>query len=280
MSTQRAPSAGGRARQDVEAGILAGRLLNRRRLALVAVSGGADSTCLLQALHGLGFRLAVAHLNHGLRGQAAEADAAFVEGMCDSLRVPCTMETVDVAAYQRRERLSLEDAARRLRYAFLRRTAAHIGATSIVLAHTADDQVETLLLHLIRGAGPAGLAGMKARQGDLRRPLLGVWRTSVEAWLRERGLPWRDDADNADPRFSRNRVRHELLPLMATFNPAIKTVLLREARLFAARQGRVEAEVLRRLGLRATQIEQALAGKTVIASGGRRIWTTTTEPPA
>ncbi|HUZ77944.1 MAG TPA: tRNA lysidine(34) synthetase TilS [Chloroflexota bacterium] len=244
----------------------------------MAVSGGADSTCLLHALRGLGFRLAVAHLNHGLRGDAADADAAFVQSTCDSLAVPCFIEVVDVAAYQRREHLSLEDAARRLRYDFLRRKAAQVGATSIALAHTADDQVETLLLHLIRGAGPAGLGAMKARLGDLRRPLLRVWRTDVEAWLRERSLPWREDATNADARFLRNRVRHELLPLLATFNPAIKTVLLREARLFAARQGRVEAEVLRRLGLQATQIEQALAGKTVIASGDRRICITTTKP--
>jgi tRNA(Ile)-lysidine synthase len=235
---------------------------------LVAVSGGADSLALLLALHDLGASLAVAHLDHGLR-EASAADAAFVRTTAAQLGLECVVERRDVTAYRRERKLSLEAAAREVRYTFLRETAAKLGAGAIFLGHTADDQVETLLLRLIRGAGAAGLRGMQASEGLLCRPLLAVWREDVEAYLRQKGVEWREDASNLDPRFLRNRVRHELLPLLATMNPGIKPVLLREAVILGQRQAQVEAEVLRRFGLNARQIGAALEGKPVVLKGVR-----------
>ena len=232
-------------------------------LGLVAVSGGADSVCLLHCLAASGCRLAVAHLDHAIRPES-EADAEFVRQAADRLGLPCVIERRDVPAYRRQRKLSLEAAARDVRHAFLRETAAKLGASAIFLGHTAGDQVETFLLRLIRGAGVAGLRGMQPKEELLCRPMLGIWRSEIEAWLQGQQLEWREDASNRDPRFLRNRVRHELLPLLATLNPGVKQVLLREAELLGARQDAVEAEVLRRLGLNARQIGAALDGKPVV----------------
>ena len=245
-------------------------MLPAGELGLVAVSGGADSTALLLALQQLGCRLSVAHLDHGLRAESA-ADAEWVRQLAGGLGIECVVERRDVAAYRRQHKLSPEAAAREVRHAFLRETAERLGSAAIFLGHTADDQVETFLLRLIRGAGPAGLRGMQPRDGLLCRPLLEVWRAEIEAWLRDEGCDWREDATNRDPRFLRNRVRHELLPLLASLNPGIKQVLLREARLLSDGQTAVEAEVLRRLGLNARQIGAALEGKAVVLKGGVRL---------
>jgi tRNA(Ile)-lysidine synthase len=242
-------------------------------LGVVAVSGGADSTALLLALHQLGCRLHVAHLDHGLRPESS-ADAEFVRELSERLGLPCTIERRDVAPYRGARKLSPEAAAREVRYAFLRETAEREGAGAIFVAHTADDQVETFLLRLIRGAGVAGLGGMKPKDGQLCRPLLDVWRQDLEAFLREQGQEWREDASNRDPAFLRNRVRHELLPLLASLNRGVKAVLLREAGALAGRQREIEAEAFRRLGLNARQIQSALAGKAVTIGGGIRV-----EPP-
>jgi tRNA(Ile)-lysidine synthase len=240
-------------------------------LGIVAVSGGADSVALLLALHELGCKVLVAHLNHGIRGRQADRDAAFAHDLAARLGLECVIERRDVPGYRREHHLSLEAAARAVRYGFLRSLAAERGASAIFLGHTADDQVETFLLRLLRGAGIAGLAGMQFKDDLLCRPMLGLWRSDVEHYLRDRGQEWREDPSNRDPRFLRNRVRHELLPLLASMNPGIKRVLLREAELLSARQREVEAEVLRRLGLNARQIKAALAGKPVALKGGIRL---------
>jgi tRNA(Ile)-lysidine synthase len=267
---------------------------------IVAVSGGADSAALLLALHELGYRPVVAHLDHGLRAEST-TDAEFVRQLAGRLGLPFTVERRDVAAYRREQRLaapiwphgdqggasprqtdpavrdlkarklSLETAAREVRHGFLRDVAAREGATAIFLGHTADDQVETFLLRLIRGAGVAGLGGMRPRDGVLCRPMLALWRSEIEGFLRDRGEAWREDASNRDPRFLRNRVRHELLPLLATMNPGVARVLLREAGVLARRQGDIEAEVLRRFGLSARQIETALTGEPVTLKDGWRL---------
>ncbi|MDE3076556.1 MAG: tRNA lysidine(34) synthetase TilS, partial [Chloroflexota bacterium] len=219
------------------------RMAEGGRLVVVAVSGGADSVCLLHLLTGQGCRVVVAHLNHGMRGRAGDADAAFVRELSERLGHRCVVERRDVPSLRRERALSLEEAAREARYEFLRAVAEREGAEAIFLGHTADDQVETFLMRLIRGAGLAGLSAMRSKQGILYRPLLSVWRTEVEDYLRERGLEWREDASNLDPRFFRNRVRHELMPLLVRLNPGVKEVLLRETRLLARRQGRIEAEL-------------------------------------
>lgn len=204
---------------------------------VLALSGGPDSMALLDALALLGgprgFRLVAAHLDHNLRPGSGE-DAAFCAAACRRLGVPLHVSQADVRARARREHGGLEQAARRERYAFLRAVRAQEQAAAIAVAHTRDDQAETLLLRLLRGAGTTGLGAMRLRSGDLVRPLLGTSRAAVLAHLRERSLSWREDPTNADPDHRRNRVRHELLPyLEQRFNPRARETLARTAGLLA-----------------------------------------------
>ncbi|MBE3574183.1 MAG: tRNA lysidine(34) synthetase TilS [Firmicutes bacterium] len=207
---------------------------------VVAVSGGPDSTVLLHVLWRLAsrhrWRLVAAHLNHGIRGAEAWQDAAFVASFAGQLGIPYAVGTTDVPALARREGRSLEEAARQARYAFLRRMAALYGAARIVLGHTANDQAETVLLNLIRGAGPRGLGGMAARRGNLARPLLSVWRAEILAYARHWKLPWRTDASNADVRFQRNRIRLEVLPRLRSLQPEVERHLTETAEILQAEE--------------------------------------------
>lgn len=205
---------------------------------LVGLSGGVDSVVLLHALCSLRERgrisaVMAAHLHHGLRGADADADAAFCAALCREWDVPFACGRVDVGAVAARRGLSLEMAAREERYAFLRDTAVRLGADCIAVAHHMDDQAETLLLHLLRGSGLAGLAGMRPRMGTLVRPLLGVRRSEIEAYAQAHGLAFRTDATNASDAMTRNRIRHELLPLLGSFNPQIVERLCATAALLA-----------------------------------------------
>ena len=200
---------------------------------IVAVSGGPDSIVLLHGLNQLKstwrLTLHVAHVDHGLRKESPE-DAAFVEALASQWKLPVTIERRDVSAMCRQYGWSLEDGARRVRYQCLVQVAKQQSASHIAVAHTADDQAETVLMRLIRGTGLRGLGAMvpMRRLGDfwLIRPLLEIWREEIEAFLRERGLSACQDASNADHRFVRNRIRHELLPLLAQhYNPNIKGAL-------------------------------------------------------
>jgi tRNA(Ile)-lysidine synthase len=213
---------------------------------VVGLSGGADSVALLDALASLRrrrrFRVVAAHLDHGLR-RGSEDDAAFCARLCEQLAVPLVRGTAEVRARAAREKGGLEQAARRERYLFLRRVAAAEHAAAVAVAHTLDDQAETLLLRLLRGAGATGLSGMRTRSGDVVRPLLGISRREVVAHLEERGLVWREDPSNADDAHRRNRVRHELLPyLEARFNPGARAVLARTAALLADEADHLRAE--------------------------------------
>ena len=217
---------------------------------LVAVSGGADSTALLHLLHDsaakLDFRLHAAHLDHALRSDST-MDAAHVRALCASLGVPLSEARVEVAALARAGTGGLEQAAREARRTFLRATALAQECPWIALGHQRDDQAETFLLRLLRGAGTTGLAGMRPCAPPFVRPLLPFSRDELVAWLEGRGIPWREDASNRDPLFARNRVRHELLPLLATYNPAIRERLAELCRQLAADEAdwelRVEAEL-------------------------------------
>ena len=192
---------------------------------LVGVSGGRDSVALLDGLLAAGFsRLVVCHLDHGLRGRASAADARFVARLAGARDLPLETGRADVRALAKAAGCSLETAARDARYRFFADAAGRRRCRTVLLAHHADDQVETFLFNLLRGAGPAGLAGMARDSGrrvgrrTLRivRPLLGVWRAEIDAYLLERGLEWREDATNADPAHAtRNALRHEALPLLA-----------------------------------------------------------------
>ena len=201
---------------------------------VVAVSGGVDSIVLLDVLDGLGYRLHVAHLDHALRPDSA-TDSRFVADEAQRRGLPCSVERRDVGEYARTEGLSLEEAGRRQRYALLDQVADRIGAEFIALGHHADDQAETVILRLLRGSGATGLGGMEiVREGRYLRPLLRVRRTEIEKYARQRGLRYREDPSNRDPRFLRNRVRGELMPLLKSYNPNIAEVLNRTAALLKA----------------------------------------------
>lgn len=214
----------------------------RGKTLLVAVSGGGDSLALLYALHQaqaeFDLRLCGAHLNHTLRGDESDADSAFVAAEFRRLGIPYTLQSADVAAYRRAHRLSMEDAARRVRYAFLADAAAHHAAHAVAVAHTADDQAETLLMNIIRGSGLDGLSGMQtldrlaidAANLTLFRPLLGVSRAQTYAYCDALGLRPRQDASNLSLEHTRNRIRLELMPMLERFNPAARDALLRLAR--------------------------------------------------
>ncbi|MDQ6707399.1 MAG: tRNA lysidine(34) synthetase TilS [Acidobacteriota bacterium] len=193
----------------------------------VAVSGGADSVCLLHLLLESNRNLTVVHVNHKLRGAESDADAVFVCDLAAKLQLPFELREIRTAA----ARDNLEQAARKARYAFFRELIASGAVDSIALGHTLSDQAETVLFRFLRGSGTAGLSGIRPSTSDgFIRPLLGVARKEVEAWLRERNIPWREDSSNADVAFARNRIRHQLLPqLTRDWNPALPETLAQVA---------------------------------------------------
>ena len=213
-----------------------------RRRYLVGVSGGCDSVALLHLLVERGYRkLIVCHLDHGLRGRAARDDARFVARLAATLNLRCVLERIDVATRATGHGISVETAARDARHDFFARVARRERVTSLFLAHQADDQVETFLFHLLRGAGRAGLAGMRpvSRRGALTvlRPLLGVWRRELDSWIAERRIRWREDASNADRAHTRNRIRQAILPALARqLGREVKPAIWRAAELLGAEE--------------------------------------------
>ncbi len=227
---------------------------------VVGVSGGPDSTALLRALAAAGADVHAAHLHHGLR-DAAAGDAEFVAGLAAELGLPVDIGQVDTRAeHAARRGGSLENTARILRRRFLERVADEAGARWIALAHTADDQAETVLMHLLRGAGPAGLAGMRPVDGRYVRPLLEARRAEGLAYLADHGWPYRIDETNEDLSLRRNRVRHELLPALAAYNPRIVDALGRTAHLMRLVDEWAGAEVDARTPAGATIDAERLAG--------------------
>ena len=224
-------------RADVQATIRTHQLFAPGARMLVGVSGGGDSVALLRILvllrptWRLGLR--AVHVDHGLRPESPQ-DAAFVESLGRRWDVPVTVVQREVAAACARQGWSLEDGARRIRYAAFCETAEAAGVQVVALAHTADDQAETVLMRLVRGTGLLGLGAMPIRRPLedrwIVRPLLERWREELLQFLREEHLQWREDATNKDPRFLRNRIRHQLLPLLARdYNPNIKQALVQLA---------------------------------------------------
>lgn len=226
------------------------------RIVLVGVSGGPDSVCLLHALNDikalLVFRLHAAHFNHMLRGSASDEDARYVADLCDSLGIEVTFGKSDVETYRKEHRISIEEAARRLRYGFFSEVVRSTKASCVALGHTQDDQVETILLHLIRGTGTMGLRGMRpatewhSEDGTVLRvvrPLLEITRKDTEKYCRARGLSPRSDASNYSPEYVRNRVRHDLIPSLRAYNKNITEAVLRTAHAANDDVSFIEAEV-------------------------------------
>lgn len=233
------------------------RLWAPRARVVAALSGGADSVAQLIVLRDLAAEgvlslAGAAHLNHTLRPTAVR-DEAFCRALCARLEVPYVSETLDVAGEAAASRQSIEVAARRLRYAFLERARQSLAADHIAVAHTLDDQAETVLLRLLRGAGPHGLRGVPPVRGAVVRPLLDCSRGELRSMLAARGEAWVEDETNADVAVPRNRVRHELLPLLAErFQPAVSRVLARTADVARVEDAYLEAAA-RELGARVLQ---------------------------
>ncbi len=240
-------------------------LFTEGEAAVVAVSGGADSVFLLRALQGLSrplnLRLHVAHLDHGWRGAEAEQDGLFVRQVAERLGLPCHVGRVDATRLSREAALSPEEGARLARYRFLAEVCTRHGIPTVATGHTQDDQLETFLLAWLRGSGQLGLAGMPAAGSlpaagtgaavRLVRPLLCLSAIEVRRTLAEVGQPWREDATNQDRRLLRNRVRHEVLPLLEMLAPGVRDTTLRsmdllrmDADYLAARAREAAGEVL------------------------------------
>ncbi len=216
---------------------------------LIGVSGGRDSIVLLHWLLAHSYRrLIVCHFEHGLRGRAGKADARFVERLAARYELPFELGASDVGALAARRKLSVETAARHERIGFFQRIARRRRCLTIFLAHHADDQVETFLLNLFRGAGGRGLGAMRSRSsfGSLRivRPLLGVWRSQIDSYVRAQGLQFREDSTNEKLDARRNRIRHKIVPwLEKQFGRNICKTIWRAASLLAEEEDYLESQV-------------------------------------
>jgi len=215
---------------------------------VIAFSGGADSMALvdiLANLPGYPLQVVIAHLNHCLRGAESEGDELFVRSVAEKYAFPLAISRVDVAAAAAEQGLSLEEAGRNARRSFFLELAEKQSAVAVVLGHHRDDQAETVLMRLFRGAAGSGLQGMQPRTAGniFRRPLLCLNRTEIESYLRKGSLQWREDSSNLDVKFLRNRIRHELLPLLKSYNPELAESINRTAQAFAADEELLDAVV-------------------------------------
>lgn len=192
---------------------------------LCAVSGGRDSVFLLHELKKLSatrhFSLICVHYNHKLRGEESQRDATFVRDLCQQWQIPFVLGEGDVQAEAKQRKQGIEETARQMRYAFLYETAERLGADRIAIGHNADDNAETLLLHLTRGCGLQGLTGIAPRQGKLIRPILPISRAEICEQVQLSQLPYVEDSSNADDRLTRNRLRHQVIPVLKSINPQL-----------------------------------------------------------
>jgi tRNA(Ile)-lysidine synthase len=204
------------------------------QLLLVGVSGGMDSMCLLHLLYKNGYSIMAAHFDHSIR-ENSSSDALFVQNKCIEWGIPCIVKKMDVKEYCRENGQNIEEGARNLRYGFLLESAKNYSASAVLVAHHADDQVETVLMHFIRGAGLSGLKGMKytsfleqfSKTIPIIRPLLNISRKQIHSYCIENQIPFIEDKTNTDITFFRNRLRHELIPELENYNPRFRETLIR-----------------------------------------------------
>lgn len=198
---------------------------------LIALSGGADSMCLLNSLweneEKLGIRVCAAHFNHRLRGDEADRDAAFAEAQCRERGIPFLCGSGDVAGEAEKNRRSIEEAAREMRYAFLNEAAEKLSCNKIATAHNADDNAETVLLNLCRGSGTKGLSGIPPVRGNIIRPLIFTTRDEIEKYLVDNKLPHVEDSSNASDDYTRNVLRHKVMPVLKELNPSFSGAVMR-----------------------------------------------------
>ena len=217
---------------------------------VLGVSGGADSLALLHILSELreyNLNLTVAHLNHGIRGEEADGDSKFVEAAAHSLGLQFEYKKVDTIAYKEQSKLSLEDAARTLRYDFFNEVQNKVNASKVATAHTLDDQAETVLMRLLRGSGLRGLSGIPpVSRGYIIRPLLFVSRSEIEEYLKSKGVEWVEDSTNKSIEYLRNRLRLDLIPALENYNPQIIETLARTAGILRADHEFISTEAEKR----------------------------------
>ena len=207
--------------------------LLRGKKVLCALSGGADSMCLLHCLYSAGIDVAAAHYEHGIRGEESLRDMRFAAEYCAGLGIDFVCEQGDVPGYAKAKAMGIEEAARQLRYEFLERQRDKLGCELIATAHNADDRAETVLMNLIRGSGAKGLSGIPRRRGNIVRPLLDVTRAEIEEYLAEHNVPHVEDSTNALEDYTRNLVRRRLMPLIGQINPGFVAAAGRSAELMA-----------------------------------------------
>lgn len=222
------------------------QLFNPGDTLIVGLSGGADSTALIDLLAnlpGVPLRLVAAHLNHCLRGATSDADEEFCRVLAEYYKIPFVSRRVDLNVFSPETSRNLEDAGRQARIAFFNELLITWRATAVVLAHHADDQAETVLMRLIRGSGMTGMSGMSYKNGrGYVRPLLDITRAQIEEHLTRRGLVWCEDSSNLDQNFLRNRIRHELLPLLEQYNPALRAGLVTTANILSAENDLLDSQ--------------------------------------
>lgn len=206
-------------------------LLPRDGAILCAVSGGADSMCLLHMIYSRGIKVVAAHFEHGIRGEESLRDARFVESWCREAGIDCVIGHGSVPSCAAERGLGLEQAARELRYAFLEKTAAEQGCKYIATAHNADDNVETVIFNLARGGGTLGLKGIPRERGYFIRPLLDMSRREIERYLEKNAIPHVEDGSNASDDYSRNLIRHHVTPVLRRINPELHLAVGRTAKL-------------------------------------------------
>jgi len=231
-------------------------LLDDKGLYVVALSGGADSVALLVLLRENGFRVHAAHCNFHLRGEESERDETFCEQLCRQYNVPFHRVHFATHDYAEAHKVSIEMAARELRYRWFEQLRQDLGADGICVAHHRDDNVETVLLNLIRGTGLRGLTGMKPRNGHVLRPLLCVSRQDIESYLSEKGQPYVTDSTNLQPDVLRNKIRLQLLPLLQSLNPDIQQGLSSTAEHLTGAQAVLDRVVERMRGSRILKISE------------------------
>lgn len=228
---------------------------------VVGVSGGADSMALLNCLYhwpDYTVRVTVVHIHHGLRGKDADRDAYLVKKYCESRSIPYMQRCVDVAAIAAEQHVSVETAGRAIRYDTFEEIRRRVGADFILTAHTASDQMETVLMHLVRGCGTDGLSGIPVKRDTIRRPLLCCTREEIEEYCIRRRVPYAIDETNYDMQYTRNRVRHEVLPMLRGINPSVDAALLR-----VSQHSAEDANLLRSMALDALQRAEAADGWNV-----------------
>ena len=195
--------------------------LDRGKKYLLGLSGGADSVCLFHLLRLNGYDFSAAHINHNIRGEEAERDEDFCRELCRNHSIEFFLANLDVPAMAKRAGESLEEAARNARYTFFEQIMRENSIDILLTAHNADDNAETLLMHLVRGTGLKGLGGIAPRRDKLIRPMLSITRSDVEAFLEEYAVPHIEDSSNGTDEFLRNRIRHHVMPLLKQENPSL-----------------------------------------------------------